>query len=81
MAKHPVASLTGSLDWVWDKFETTGIPDELRKLADRSVAGKGLLMLFRALALCAVARCAARLKYLASSRFVLALDRLRGGHQ
>src|SRR5205814_3873098 len=30
VAKHPFASLTGSLDWVWDKFEATGIPDEGR---------------------------------------------------
>ena len=30
VAKHPIASLTGSLDWVWDKFETTGIPEEGR---------------------------------------------------
>ena len=32
VAKHPIASLTGSLDWVWDKFEATGIPDEWRKV-------------------------------------------------
>ncbi|HEV8605920.1 MAG TPA: hypothetical protein VGQ99_11165 [Tepidisphaeraceae bacterium] len=30
VVKHPIASLTGSLDWVWDKFETTGIPEEGR---------------------------------------------------
>ena len=30
VAKHPIASLTGSLDWVWDKFEATGIPEEWR---------------------------------------------------
>ena len=30
VVKHPIASLTGGLDWVWDKFETTGIPDEGR---------------------------------------------------
>jgi hypothetical protein len=32
VVKHPIASLTGSLDWVWDKFETTGIPEEWRKV-------------------------------------------------
>ena len=32
VAKHPIASLLGSLDWVWDKFETTGIPEEWRKV-------------------------------------------------
>ena len=30
VAKHPIASLTGGLDWVWDKFEATGIPEEWR---------------------------------------------------
>jgi hypothetical protein len=28
--KHPVASLSGSLETVWDKFENTGVPDEIR---------------------------------------------------
>jgi hypothetical protein len=32
VVKHPIASLFGSIDWVWDKFETTGIPDDFRKL-------------------------------------------------
>src|SRR5205085_715380 len=32
VAKHPIGSLLGGLDWVWDKFETTGIPEEWRKV-------------------------------------------------
>ena len=39
VVKHPIASLTGSIDWVWDKFETTGIPDELRKIGKAITPG------------------------------------------
>ncbi len=39
VAKHPTSSLTGSIDWVWDKFETTGIPDELRSLGKAVIPG------------------------------------------
>jgi hypothetical protein len=33
VAKYPIASLTGSLETVWDKFDATGVPDEIRDVA------------------------------------------------